>query len=408
MNGILAGAARTESAASWLRLTVCVLLGTIGCVGLWSVVIVLPTVQAAFGASRAAASMTYTVAMLGFAFGGVATGRVADRLGLMTTVIGGACLLGVGFLGAAASPSLPYFALSEVVVGIGASATFGPVVADIAFWFDRRRGLAMAVASSGNYLAGTVWPPVVQYLVAGFGWRGAHAAIGAVCVLGMVPLALLLRRGAPPVSVQSVGAGRTSLGLSSGTVQTALIVAGFACCAAMAMPQVHIVAYCGDLGYGPARGAQMLSLMLGFGIVSRVASGWVADRIGGLPTLLIGSVMQMAALLLYTGFDSLTSLYLISIVFGLFQGGIVPSYAIIVRAIFPPHETGTRFGLVLGSTILGMAAGGWMSGAIFDLTGSYRAAFLNGVAWNVLNAAIALWLLLRGRMPLRRLMQAAA
>jgi MFS family permease len=400
VDGILAGNARTESAASWARLVVCVLLGTIGGVGLWSVVVVLPTVQTAFGASRADASMAYTLAMLGFAFGGVATGRLADRLGLMPTAIGGACLLGVGFLGAAASPSLRCFVLSEAVVGIGASATFGPVVADIAHWFDRRRGLAMAIATSGNYLAGTLWPPVVQHLVAGLGWRGAHVGIGVFCVLGMVPLALLLRRrGRPPVSVQPVGMGRTSLGLSPGTVQAALIVAGFACCTAMAMPQVHIVAYCGDLGYGPARGAQMLSVMLGFGIVSRVASGWVADRIGGLATLLIGSVMQMAALLLYAGFDSLTSLYLISIVFGLFQGGIVPSYAIIVRAVFPPQETGLRFGLVLMATILGMAAGGWMSGAIFDLTGSYRAAFVNGVAWNVLNAAIALWLLLCGRMP---------
>jgi sugar phosphate permease len=176
----------------------------------------------------------------------------------------------------------------------------------------------------------------------------------------------------------------------------------------MSMPQVHIVAYCGDLGYGPARGAQMLSLMLGFGIVSRVASGWVADRIGGLPTLLLGSIMQLSALVLYIGFDGLTSLYVISALFGLFQGGIVPSYAIIVRAVFPARETGTRFGLVLMATILGMAAGGWMSGAIFDWTGSYRAAFANGVAWNALNAAIALWLLMRGHLRRPRLAGAAA
>jgi MFS family permease len=394
---MVAGTARTDSLTAWLRLLVCVLLGTIGGVGLWSVVVVLPTVQTAFAATRAEASLAYTLAMLGFAFGGVATGRVADRLGMVPTAIGGACLLGSGMLCAAASPSLALFSASQALVGVGASATFGPVVADIAGWFDRRRGLAMAVAASGNYLAGTVWPPIVQVAVTDLGWRGAHVAIGVFCVLGMVPLALLLRRSGPaPALVQVAASGRTALGLSPGTVQTALIVAGFACCVAMSMPQVHIVAYCGDLGYGPARGAQMLSLMLGFGIVSRVATGWVADRIGGVPTLLMGSVMQMAALLLYAGFDSLVSLYVISAVFGLFQGGIVPSYAIIVRAVFPAQETGTRFGLVLMATILGMAMGGWMSGVIFDLTGSYRAAFLNGVAWNVLNAAIALWLLLRG------------
>jgi MFS family permease len=393
-------AARTDSATSWLRLVVCVLLGTLGGVGLWSAVVVLPTVQAAFGATRADASLSYTLAMLGFAFGGVVAGRMADRLGMVPTAITGASLIGAGFIGAALAPSLPVFALAEGVIGLGASATFGPVVADISGWFDRRRGLAIAIAASGNYLAGTIWPPVVETAVAGFGWRETHAGIGVFCLLTMIPLALLLRRSGRrrPAVVHAVPLGRTALGLSPGVVQIALTVAGFACCVAMAMPQVHIVAYCGDLGYGPARGAQMLSLMLGFGIVSRVASGWVADRIGGLPTLLLGSVMQMTGLALYVGFDGLTSLYVISILFGLFQGGIVPSYAIIVRAVFPPQETGTRFGIVLMSTLLGMAAGGWMSGAIFDATGSYRAAFANGVAWNVLNAAIALWLLLRGQM----------
>jgi MFS family permease len=163
----------------------------------------------------------------------------------------------------------------------------------------------------------------------------------------------------------------------------------------MAMPQVHIVAYCGDLGYGVARGAEMLSLMLGFGIISRVASGFIADRIGGVRTLLLGAVLQGVALVLYTLFDGLTSLYVISALFGLFQGGIVPSYAIIVREYFAPKEAGTRLGLVLMATLLGMALGGWMSGAIFDLTGSYSAAFLNGIVFNLLNVSIMVWLLQR-------------
>jgi MFS family permease len=165
----------------------------------------------------------------------------------------------------------------------------------------------------------------------------------------------------------------------------------------MSMPQVHIVAYCGDLGYGVARGAEMLSLMLGFGIVSRIASGWIADGIGGLATLLLGSALQGVALLLYLSFNGLTSLYVISALFGLFQGGIVPSYAIIVREYFAPQEAGTRLGIVLMATLLGMALGGWMSGAIFDLTGSYRAAFAHGLLWNLLNGSIAVWLLLRAR-----------
>jgi MFS family permease len=161
------------------------------------------------------------------------------------------------------------------------------------------------------------------------------------------------------------------------------------------MPQVHIVAYCGDLGYGVARGAEMLSLMLGMGIISRLACGFLADRIGGLAALLIGSVLQGVALFLYLLFDSLVSLYVISALFGLFQGGIVPMYAIIVREYFPPREAATRLGVVLFATLVGMALGGWMSGAIFDLTGSYQAAFANGMAWNLLNVCIVTWLLLR-------------
>ena len=406
------GAGRTallDSPTAWLRLLICLLLGTIGGVGLWSGVVALPAVQATFEASRAGASMTYTLAMLGFAFGGVMTGRIADRFGLVPTALSGASLLAAGFLVSSFAPNLVVFAAAQTVMGVGSSATFGPLVADIAFWFDRRRGLAMAIAASGNYLAGTLWPPIVQYGIGSAGWRTTYLAISAVCIGVMVPLAVALRRsGRPPAVSHAVPIGRTALGMSIGTLQTLLIVAGFACCVAMSMPQVHIVAYCGDLGYGPARGAEMLSLMLGFGIVSRVGTGWVADRIGGLPTLLIGSIGQMAALAFYLWFDSLTSLYIIAILFGVMQGGIVPSYAIIIRSVFPPREIGTRFGIVLMATILGMAAGGWMNGAIFDLTGSYRAAFANGIAWNVLNAAIALWLLAKGTGARRRLAEAAA
>jgi MFS family permease len=171
----------------------------------------------------------------------------------------------------------------------------------------------------------------------------------------------------------------------------------------MSMPQVHIVAYCGDIGYGPARGAQMLSLMLGFGIVSRLGFGFISDRIGGLRTLLLGSSLQVLALVLFLPFDGLMPLYVISALFGLFQGGIVPSYAIIVREYFSPKEAGVRVATVLTASVFGMAVGGWMSGAIFDWTGSYNAAFINGIAWNLLNVAIAAWLL---RRPGRRLAHA--
>jgi MFS family permease len=178
------------------------------------------------------------------------------------------------------------------------------------------------------------------------------------------------------------------------TLQALLMLAGLACCVAMSMPQVHIVAYCGDLGYGAARGAQMLSLMLGFGVVSRLASGLIADRIGGLGTLILGSVLQCLALFLYLPFDGLASLYVIAALFGLSQGGIVPSYALIVREYFPAREAGARVSLVLMFTVLGMALGGWLSGEIYDLTGAYKWAFLNGIAWNLLNMGVAFWLLM--------------
>ena len=189
--------------------------------------------------------------------------------------------------------------------------------------------------------------------------------------------------------------GAQPLGLSPNPLMTLLIVAGVACCVAMSMPQVHIVAYCGELGYGVARGAEMLSLMLGFGIVSRLASGWVCDRIGGRRTLLLSSSLQALALALFLPFDNLPALYTLSALFGLFQGGIIPAYAVIIREFYPPEEAGVRVATVIMATVFGMALGGWMSGVIFDLTGSYHTAFLNGIAWNLLNGAVVWWLLSR-------------
>jgi MFS family permease len=389
-----------DSPYAWGRLCAAMLLSTVGGVGMWSVVVALPAVQAAFGAARAGATVPFTLTMIGFALGGVLAGRVADRFGITASVIGGAALLGAGYVAGGFAHSLWQFALAQgALIGAGCSATFAPVIADISLWFARRRGIAVALAACGNYLAGVLWPPVVEHFIGTVGWRVTYLGIGVFCVVAMVPLALVLLR---PPPAQPSGATKAvsaalpgSPGLSPNALMALLALAGVGCCVAMAMPQVHIVAYCGDLGYGPARGAEMLSLMLGFGVVSRVASGFIADRLGGLRTLLLGSTLQMVALLLYLGFNGLTSLFVISALFGLFQGGIVPSYAIIVREYFPAEEAGTRFGVVIMATLFGMALGGWMSGAIFDLAGSYRAAFANGVLWNGLNLAIVLLLLVR-------------
>jgi MFS family permease len=398
--------AGTESPFAWWRLVLAVVLGTVGSVGMWSVPVVLPAVQADFGVARADASLPFTLAMLGFACGAVLLGRLSDRRGILVPVASGAGLLLVGYVAAGLAPSLTLFALVYAVIGLGSSATFGPLIADTSRWFTRRRGIAVAIASSGNYVAGAVWPPILQHFVTSVGWRATHVGVGLFCALAMLALLPMLRRPAPAselAAAQSFAAAeRRSLGLSSGTLQAVLCVAGVACCVAMAMPQVHIVAYCGDLGYGVARGAEMLSLMLGFGIVSRVASGFIADRIGGVPTLLLSSSLQGLALFFYLLFDGLASLYVISALFGLFQGGIVPMYAVIVRDYFSPREAGTRLGIVLMATLFGMALGGWMSGVIFDFTGSYRAAFVNGLLWNAVNVGLMLWLLARGGRGARR------
>jgi MFS family permease len=400
---------QTESGYAWWRLMVSLLLMTIGGAGMYAVTVVLPSVQADFAVDRAAASLPYTLTMIGFGFGGILMGRLADRFGVMLPLMVGAIGLGAGFISAGLAGNLWLFILAQgLLMGLlGTSATFAPLVADTSLWFTRRRGIALAICMSGNYVAGAVWPPVIQHFVETTGWRSAYVGIGVFCLLTMLPLALVYRRRPPalqPAPRAAAGAARAAalqsdrpLGLSPATLQLLLCVAGVACCVAMSMPQVHIVAYCGDLGFGAARGAQMLSVMLGMGIVSRLVSGWMSDHIGGLYTLLVGSVLQGVALLMFLWADGVSSLFLVSAMFGLFQGGIVPSYALIVREYFTPKEAGARVGAVLMATLFGMALGGWMSGAIFDVSGSYRAAFVNGIAWNLLNVGIVLFLLARAK-----------
>jgi MFS family permease len=391
-----------DSGYAWFRLGISIVLSAVGGVGMWSVVVALPAVQQEFAVDRGGASLPFTLTTIGFGVGGVLMGRVSDRFGIIVPVLIGAGALGAGYVLAALAGNLPEFAIAYgLLIGmLGSAATFVPLMADISRWFERRRGIAVALCASGNYVAGTFWPPLVNWLIGTMGWRSAHVTIGLICVVVMLPLALLLRAPAPVRPAHApppVSRFPRVVGLRPRRLQILLALAGLSCCVAMSMPQVHIVAYCGDLGYGVANGARMLSLMMACGIVSRVASGFIADKVGGMMTLAMGSAAQMTALTLYLTSDGLASLYVISAMFGLFQGGLVPSYAIVIRENFPASEAGTRVGFVMMMTLLGMALGGWMSGEIFDLTGSYRAAFANGVAWNALNLTIAVFLLSRGR-----------
>ncbi|WP_416897734.1 MAG: MFS transporter [Minwuia sp.] len=393
----------TDSSYAWGRLAISLLLATIGGIGLWSVIIALPVVETAFGVDRGGASLPYTATMVGFAVGGIAMGRLSDRFGIRVPLMLAGVFLCAGYVLASQAQSLwQFIAAQALLIGmLGSSATFGPLVADVTHWFRRRRGIAVAIVASGNYLAGTVWPPVLTWLIETYGWRDAHMTVGIFCVVTMLPLAMLLKRRAtledPLAATGTATFGSMTAGLSPRTLQILLVLAGLSCCIAMSMPQVHIVAYCADLGFASEAGATMLSLMLGFGVISRLISGIIADRIGGVGTLLLGSTLQCIALLFYLPFDGLTSLYVVSAMFGLSQGGIVPSYALIVRDYFKASEAGWRVSLVLMATIVGMAIGGWVSGEIYDITGSYAAAFMNGVIFNLLNMSLALWLLLSRR-----------
>ena len=398
-------AASVDSRYAAFRLGVAVLIMTLGASVMYVVPVVLPAVQTEFGVSRADAALAYSMLMIGFGIGGLLMGRLSDRFGVSVPLVIGALGIGAGFWLAGSTSSFAVFnAAHGLLLGLlGGSATFSPLVADTSLWWVKRRGIAVAIVASGNYLGGAIWPPIVQRSMDAWGWRNTYCGMGIVCAVAIVALAMLMRPRPPVLSASSAAASRAGsehpFGMSRMSAQVLLCIAGLACCVAMSMPQVHIVAYCGDLGYGVARGAEMLAVMLGFGIVSRLVSGVICDRIGGLRTLLLGSALQGVALLLFLPFDGLVSLYVISALFGLFQGGIVPSYAIIVREHFPASEAGARVGAIIMFTLLGMALGGWMSVKVFDLTGSYHAAFVNGLTWNALNLSIAYFLLRRTFRP---------
>lgn len=391
--------AETDSSYAWFRLGVTMLVAVIASAGMWAIVVILPAVQAEFGTTRADASLPYTLNMIGFALGNFAIGRALDRFGVTMSLILAALGIVAGLVLAILSQSIAMLSFAQLIVGFASAVGFGPLIADISHWFVRRRGIAVALVASGNYLSGAIWPMVLAGVMQDSDWRAGYGVMAAVTLIGLIPLALLLRRQVSSETHASAHAISTlnaqSAGLSPRMLAYLLGFAGICCCVAMSMPQVHIVALCVDLGFGPAAGAEMLSLMLLGGVGSRIVSGMLADRLGGVRTLLIGSTLQMIALFFYLPAGGLVSLYVVSLVFGLSQGGIVPSYALIVREYMPAREAGARVGFVLMATIMGMALGGWVSGQIYDWTGSYQWAFINGIIWNAFNIAIMLWLLMR-------------
>ncbi|MFT5785807.1 MAG: MFS family permease [Ascidiaceihabitans sp.] len=390
-----------DSRYSWTRMIITLVVAIIINAGMWEIIAIMPAVQLEFGVDRAGASLPYTLTMIGFGVGNFVIGKAVDRFGVSLSLVGAALGVALGLYLATISTSIIMMSFAQLLIGLASAVGFGPLIADISHWFMKRRGIAMAIVASGNYLSGSIWTLVLADTLSTQGWRSVYMILAFMTLAVVIPLALILRRKLPQDAHTQAEAISSANAKTSGLSPTALAcllgVAGIGCCVAMSMPQVHIVSYCVDLGYGPAVGAEMLSLMLLGGVGSRLVSGLLADKLGGVKTLLIGSLAQCVALFLYLPSDALISLYVVSLVFGLSQGGIVPSYAVIVREYMPAREAGARVGFVLMATIMGMALGGWSSGLIYDLSGSYQLAFINGIAWNGLNIAIMLWLLMRGR-----------
>jgi MFS family permease len=390
-----------DSRYSWTRMIITLVVAIIINAGMWEIIAIMPAVQLEFGVDRAGASLPYTLTMIGFGVGNFVIGKAVDRFGVSLSLVGAALGVALGLYLATISTSIVMMSFAQLLIGLASAVGFGPLIADISHWFMKRRGIAMAIVASGNYLSGSIWTLVLADTLSTQGWRSVYMILAFMTLAVVIPLALILRRKLPQDAHTQAEAMSSANAKTSGLSPTALAcllgVAGVGCCVAMSMPQVHIVSYCVDLGYGPAVGAEMLSLMLLGGVGSRLVSGLLADKLGGVKTLLIGSLAQCVALFLYLPSDALISLYVVSLVFGLSQGGIVPSYAVIVREYMPAREAGARVGFVLMATIMGMALGGWSSGLIYDLSGSYQLAFINGIAWNGLNIAIMLWLLMRGR-----------
>ena len=378
---------------SWQRLFVALVIGLVANAGMWAVVVIMPAVEAEFALTRAEASMPYTLSMLGYGLGNFVIGRWVDRVGIATALMGASFGIAISLFAATLASDIGVLAAVHLILGLFAAVGFAPLMSDISHWFVKWRGTAMALVASANYLSGAVWPTALAGVLAQDGWRAAYLTLAVITVVVVFPLAMLLRRRVPEVAV-GVMLEATLMqrngGLSPVRLQIYLGCAGIACCVAMSMPQVHIVSYCVGLGYGPVAGAEMLSLMLFGGVLSRIAFGLLSDRLGGVRTLLFGSALQCLGLAFFLPYDGLVSLYMVSLIFGLSQGGIVPSYALIVREYMPAKEAGARVGFVLMMTIWGMALGGWMSGWIYDVSGSYEMAFLNGIAWNLINIGLVL------------------
>lgn len=390
-----------ETRFGWVVVLACHVMVVVAFGVSYMMVIGIKPVATEFGWPRWVPSLGYASVMLGSGIGGIAMGAWSDRRGMGGPAFTGAIFIGLGAMTmSVVVDQWTFLATSFIMLGIlGNGAVLAPLMTLTSRWFDRRRGLAIAITGSGQGLAGALWPTIFQAGLEDVGWRQVWFWYGVFALFALTPLVLILRHPPPvppgPTPGFSVGSQDENHGLkgSPQLILTLLSIAIVGCCIAMAMPLVHIVSHASDLGYTAAHGARMLSILLGCAFVSRLFFGWFSDHIGGLRTILIGSIMQAVVLSFFIWNTELSTLYILSALFGAVFGGIVPAYAMSVRDIFPARNAGGYIGVVLLFGTVGMAAGGWLGGLINDLTGDYTYAFAMGLVSNISNLIIIVTLI---------------
>jgi MFS family permease len=366
--------------------------------------VALKPIAAEFGTARAAAGAAPSFTFVGAAFGGIAAGWLTGWFGIRRIVLFGAAMLAAGLVLSASGGLFQLYVGHGVLMGLfGTSCMFSPIMTYVSRWFDRSRGAAVAMISSGQSLAGAFWPIVFQAGITEFGWRRTMLVFGLFVAVTILALAAIFLRPPPPPRPSQAGggqdpkAGAPVLGMAPNLAMIILSVAIFCCCVPMAMPAQHIVAFCGDLGFASQIGAAMLSLLLGTAFVARQFWGWVADRIGGLQTLLWSSLAQATALSGFMLTRDEVGLFVVSAAFGLGFSGLLPAYVIAIREYYPVKEANWRVPTIYFAGFLGMAAGGWGAGALFDHFGYYLPAFAVGIGFNIVNLVILMALVFRQR-----------